>query len=138
MLSKVVLVTGASSGIGAACAAMLAKRGFRVYGSSRNPNFKPSGYQALQMDVTDDHSVDEAVAQVGDPDVVADIDVMPGTGEGKPPPLIGILTWPRTKVGRNGTVLDGEWTPPDRPSHHGRPAGLFVRAGLCCRQQSFS
>jgi len=33
----------------------------------------------------------EAVAQVRDPDVVADIDVMPGTGEGKPPPLIGIL-----------------------------------------------
>jgi len=32
-----------------------------------------------------------AVAQVRDPDVVADIDVMPGTGEGKPPPLLGIL-----------------------------------------------
>ena len=33
----------------------------------------------------------EAVAQVKDPDVVADLDVMPGTGEGKPPPLVGIL-----------------------------------------------
>jgi ABC-type branched-subunit amino acid transport system ATPase component/sugar phosphate permease len=33
----------------------------------------------------------EAVAQVKDPEVVADIDVMPGTGEGKPPPLVGIL-----------------------------------------------
>ena len=33
----------------------------------------------------------EAVEQVSDPEVVADIDVMPGTGEGKPPPLIGIL-----------------------------------------------
>jgi len=64
MSGKVVLVTGASSGIGGACAEMLAKRGFRVYGSSRNPNFRPSGYQALQMDVTDDKSVDEAVAQV--------------------------------------------------------------------------
>ena len=33
----------------------------------------------------------EAVSQVRDPDVVADLDVMPGTGEGKPPALIGIL-----------------------------------------------
>ena len=34
----------------------------------------------------------EAVAQVRTPAVVADLSVMPGTGEGKPPPLIGILT----------------------------------------------
>jgi ABC-type branched-subunit amino acid transport system ATPase component/sugar phosphate permease len=33
----------------------------------------------------------EAVAQVKDEDVVADLKVMPGTGEGKPPPLTGIL-----------------------------------------------
>ena len=33
----------------------------------------------------------EAVTQVTDPDVVADVTVMPGTGEGKPPPLVGIL-----------------------------------------------
>jgi NAD(P)-dependent dehydrogenase (short-subunit alcohol dehydrogenase family) len=64
MSSKVVLVTGASSGIGAACAAMLAQRGFRVYGSSRNPNFRPTGYQPLPMDVTDDQSVEKAIARV--------------------------------------------------------------------------
>jgi ABC-type branched-subunit amino acid transport system ATPase component/sugar phosphate permease len=33
----------------------------------------------------------EAVAHAKDPDVIADISVMPGTGEGKPPPLLGIL-----------------------------------------------
>ncbi len=33
----------------------------------------------------------EAVSQVKDAEVVADLAVMPGTGEGKPPPLIGIL-----------------------------------------------
>ena len=38
-----------------------------------------------------DDLLKEAVAQVSDPDVVADIEVMPGTGEGKPPALHGIL-----------------------------------------------
>jgi ABC-type branched-subunit amino acid transport system ATPase component/sugar phosphate permease len=33
----------------------------------------------------------DAVAQARDPEVVADLAVMPGTGEGKPPPLLGIL-----------------------------------------------
>ena len=33
----------------------------------------------------------EAVSQVKDSEVVADLEVMPGTGEGKPPALIGIL-----------------------------------------------
>ena len=33
----------------------------------------------------------DAVAQSRDPDVIADIAMMPGTGEGKPPPLLGIL-----------------------------------------------
>ncbi|MGO9255700.1 MAG: SDR family oxidoreductase [Bryobacteraceae bacterium] len=64
MSAKVVLITGASSGIGAACAGLLAQRGFRVYGSSRNPNFQPDGYHALQMDVSDDKSVERAVSRV--------------------------------------------------------------------------
>ena len=38
-----------------------------------------------------DDLLKEAVAQVKDSEVVADLEVMPGTGEGKPPPLRGIL-----------------------------------------------
>ncbi|MGA7235085.1 MAG: SDR family NAD(P)-dependent oxidoreductase, partial [Bryobacteraceae bacterium] len=61
MPAKVVLVTGASSGIGAACAEMLVQRGFVVYGTSRNADFRPKAYRGLQMDVRDDESVERAV-----------------------------------------------------------------------------
>jgi NAD(P)-dependent dehydrogenase (short-subunit alcohol dehydrogenase family) len=64
----VVLVTGASSGIGNACATHLAKRGFRVYGTSRNPasyaKKADEFFELIQMDVTDDQSVAKAVAAV--------------------------------------------------------------------------
>jgi NAD(P)-dependent dehydrogenase (short-subunit alcohol dehydrogenase family) len=64
----IVLVTGASSGIGNACATHLAKRGFRVYGTSRNPasytKKADEFFELLQMDQTDDQSVAKAVAAV--------------------------------------------------------------------------
>jgi NAD(P)-dependent dehydrogenase (short-subunit alcohol dehydrogenase family) len=61
---RVVLVTGASSGIGRACAAYLAERGFRVYGTSRQPGASVAGVTILTADVTDDRSVEQAVATV--------------------------------------------------------------------------
>jgi ABC-type branched-subunit amino acid transport system ATPase component/sugar phosphate permease len=38
-----------------------------------------------------DELLKEAVSKQRDPEVIADLAVMPGTGEGKPPPLLGIL-----------------------------------------------
>ena len=61
---RVVLVTGASSGIGQACAAYLAERGFRVYGTSRRSAASTSAVTMLTADVTDDTSVEQAVATV--------------------------------------------------------------------------
>jgi NAD(P)-dependent dehydrogenase (short-subunit alcohol dehydrogenase family) len=62
---RVVLVTGASSGIGLACATHLAGRGYRVYGTSRRAATSQAGSVAMLVaDVTDDRSVEQAVAAV--------------------------------------------------------------------------
>ncbi len=74
MQHKVILITGASSGIGRACATALAARGHRVYGTNRRTTAAPAGFDLLPMDVTDEDSVLGGVrtilAQEGRLDVV--------------------------------------------------------------------
>ena len=63
--SKTVLVTGASSGIGRSIATHLAQHGYRVFGTSRQPQAEvESGLHMLPLDVTDDASVVACVATV--------------------------------------------------------------------------
>jgi NAD(P)-dependent dehydrogenase (short-subunit alcohol dehydrogenase family) len=71
---QVVLVTGASSGIGQACAAWLADRGYRVYGTSRRPVAgSQNAVTMLAADVTDDQSVEQLVAEILDREQRLDI-----------------------------------------------------------------
>lgn len=63
---RVVLVSGASSGIGQACARHLASHGWRVFGTSRRAEAGQTdgGVEMLAMDVDSDTSVENAVAAV--------------------------------------------------------------------------
>src|SRR5881396_522686 len=63
--AKIALVTGASSGIGAATAERLAKAGYKVYGTSRRgARTGKQSFEMLSLDVTSDDSVEAAVAEV--------------------------------------------------------------------------
>jgi short-subunit dehydrogenase len=63
-MTAVAIVTGASSGIGAATAARLVGRGLRVYGVGRRAGQMPQGVIECLADVTDEHAVVALVERV--------------------------------------------------------------------------
>lgn len=64
-MSKIVLITGASSGIGKSTAEYLSNKGFVVYGTGRNPkNEKENGYSLLALDVTKPVTITKAIQTI--------------------------------------------------------------------------
>lgn len=65
MNTKVVLITGASSGIGKSIGEFLHQKGFTVYGTSRNPKqFSDSVFPLLALDVRNADSIRLAIANI--------------------------------------------------------------------------
>ena len=66
MAEQVVLISGASSGIGQVTAKLLSERGFKVFGTSRKPSGfeKIPGVEVLSLDVCSDESVSDCVGAV--------------------------------------------------------------------------
>jgi NAD(P)-dependent dehydrogenase (short-subunit alcohol dehydrogenase family) len=61
-MSKIVLVTGASSGIGKAIATFLSTKGYKVYGTSRAPkNEKDFSFEMIALDVLKIETIKTAV-----------------------------------------------------------------------------
>ncbi|GAA1120017.1 SDR family NAD(P)-dependent oxidoreductase [Nocardiopsis composta] len=72
-MSRTALVTGASSGIGAAVAGALAARGDKVYGTTRDPSRVADplpGVEYLRLDLSDPSSVEECAAAAGGVDIL--------------------------------------------------------------------
>lgn len=62
--TKTVLITGASSGLGAAMAERMVSLGWRVFGTSRKPHDPENGIEWIAMDVCVDASVEAALGEL--------------------------------------------------------------------------
>lgn len=72
-MTRTALVTGASSGIGRATAALLVEKGYRVVGTSRDPRTVQDpapGVEYVALDLDDFASIEACAAQVGPVDVL--------------------------------------------------------------------
>ena len=74
-MSKTVLITGASSGLGKATAEYLSKKGYNVYGTSRYPSKYPTpkAYSLIKLDVIDPLSIRKAVNSILKKEKIIDV-----------------------------------------------------------------
>ena len=98
MASRVVLITGGSSGIGKSIGEFLQTKGYTVFGTSRNPdNYPDSKFPIIALDVTLPETIDTCIKEVLSK--VSTIDVLiNNAGAGITGPIEEI---PETEIKRN-------------------------------------
>ena len=63
-MDKIVFITGVSSGFGKSIAELLSKKGYKVYGTSRQDIDHDARIEIIKMDVSDQISVNKAISHV--------------------------------------------------------------------------
>ncbi len=97
-MSKVVLITGGSSGIGKSIGEFLIKKEFKVYGTSRNPqNYPNSKFPIIALDVTKSDTISKCIQSVIYAEGRIDV-VINNAGAGITGPVEEI---PETEIRRN-------------------------------------
>ncbi len=97
-MSKVILITGGSSGIGKSIGEYLTEKGLKVYGTSRNPqNYTNSKFPIVALDVADNDSIVTCVKTVVDTEGRLDV-VINNAGAGITGPIEEI---PDVEIKRN-------------------------------------
>ena len=97
-MSKVVLITGGSSGIGKSVGEYLSEKGLKVYGTSRNPqNYSESKFPIISLDVTNNDSIYNCVQAVIEAEGRLDV-VVNNAGAGITGPIEEI---PEVEIKRN-------------------------------------
>ncbi|MEO8933427.1 MAG: SDR family NAD(P)-dependent oxidoreductase, partial [Xanthomarina sp.] len=92
-MSKIVLITGGSSGIGKSIGEYLIQKGFIVYGTSRSPEKYPeSKFPIVALDVTKNQTILDAVAQVLSKEAQIDV-LINNAGVGITGPIEEIPEW---------------------------------------------
>lgn len=97
-MSKVVLITGGSSGIGKSIGEFLQAKGFTVYGTSRNPkNYSESLFPLVVLDVTKSETIANCIAEVLEKESKIDV-LINNAGAGITGPIEEI---PEAEIKRN-------------------------------------
>jgi short-subunit dehydrogenase len=97
-MSKIVLITGGSSGIGKSIGEYLIGKGMTVFGTSRNPqNYPNSKFPIISLDVTDNDSILSCIKTVLDAEGSLDV-VINNAGAGITGPIEEI---PEIEIKRN-------------------------------------